>query len=297
MGFIFLLWAQVSHAATLTITDDSNTEVIFTTPPQRIISLAPNLTELTYAVDMGNRLVAVSAYSDYPPPALQLPQVGDAFRLDWEHLLALKPDLILAWGSGLSAQDRALFKKFGLKIVVLEPHRLDDIPRILRLLGKISGTPKAAETAARTFEQQRHRLHQRYAAASDPTKQNKFLPVRAYFQIAANPLLTINRNHIISDVLQLCGAHNIFADAPVLVPTLSEEALINAQPQIMLSLATTPAQEEIIKAQWRTLPLRSTQHPQALHTGFIHPDLISRASPRILLGAAQLCEIVASSRH
>ena len=204
------LCGAIHLAAAFTITDDGGAQVTIATPQQRIISLAPNLTELAYAAGMGSRMVAVSAYSDYPPEAKQLPQVGDAFRLDWEQLVALKPDLILAWGSGLSVRDRATLEKLKLKFLVLEPRRLDDIPKALRLLGKIAATDVVAEAAARTFEQQRVALGKKYAGSET---------VRVYFQIAAAPLLTINGEHIISDVLRLCGVQNVFADAPVLVPS------------------------------------------------------------------------------
>ena len=129
---ICLLCGLATPAVALTIQDDIGAQVVFDAPPQRIISLAPNLTELAYAAGLGSRLIAVSAYSDYPPEARKLPQVGDAFRLDWEQLLALQPDMVLAWGSGLAERDRAEFEKLGLKLLVMEPRRLGDIPKSQR---------------------------------------------------------------------------------------------------------------------------------------------------------------------
>ncbi len=280
LAALLLFVASTLQAAAFTVTDDSNTQLIFDAPPQRIISLVPNLTEQAYAAGLGSRLVAVSAYSDYPEQAKQLPQVGDAFRLDWERIVALKPDLVLAWGSGLSARDRAAFEKLKLKLLVLEPRRLDDIPKILRLLGRIAGTQAVAEAAAHAFEQQRAALRKQYAGRPI---------VRAYFQIAAAPLLTVNGAHIISDVLNLCGAQNVFADAPLLVPAVSDEALVKENPQVMLGIAATREQQEEIKNLWRRLPLTAVRQG---HTGFVHPDLISRSTPRILQGAQQICEQV-----
>ncbi len=285
LAFLLLFFTTVSQAALLTVTDDGGAQVSFDVPPQRIISLAPNLTEMAYAAGMGSRLVAVTAYSDYPDAAKKLPQVGDAFRLDWERLVALKPELVLAWQSGLSARDRAAFGKLKLKLLVLEPRRLDDIPRALRLLGRVAGTDEAAEIAARAFEQQRDGLRGQYA--SRPT-------VRAYFQIADAPLLTVNGAHIISDVLHLCGAENVFAGAPLLTPPVSDEALVKEQPQAMLAIAATREQQEQTRNSWRKLPLLAVKQGR---TGFVHPDLISRTTPRILLGAAQVCEQVESARQ
>ncbi|MBI3902573.1 MAG: cobalamin-binding protein [Nitrosomonadales bacterium] len=282
---LLLFTASVVRAAAFTVTDDSNTQVAFDAPPQHIISLAPNLTELAYAAGLGSRMVAVTAYSDYPAAAKQLPQVGDAFRLDWERIVAFKPDLILAWKSGLSARDRAAFDKLKLKLLVLEPRRLDDIPRTLRLLGRVAGTQAASESAARAFEQQRETLRQQYAA--HPT-------VRAYFQIADEPLLTVNGEHIISDVLRLCGAENVFATAPLLTPAISDEAVLKEQPQILFGIADTPEQQERMRAQWRKLPLRAVKQG---HMVFVPFDLISRSSPRILQGAEQVCKQVDAVRH
>ena len=279
-----LLFGAIHTAAAVSVTDDSGTQVELATPALRIISLAPNLTELAYAAGMGSHMVAVSAYSDYPSEAKQLPQVGDAFRLDWERLVALQPDLVLAWGSGLSARDRATLEKLKLKFLVLEPRRLDDIPKALRLLGKIAATDVVAEAAAQAFEQQRAGLEKKYKGGP---------AVRVYFQIAATPLLTINDKHIISDVLRLCGAKNVFGDAPVLVPTISEESLVKAQPQLLLGIAMTRTEEEETTRKWRRLPLAAVRQGRM---GFVPPDIISRSTPRILLGAANICSQVAALR-
>ena len=280
-----LALAFAAQAAAFEITDDSGSAISFAEPPQRIISLAPNLTELAYAAGMGPRMVAVTAYSNYPRAAKKLPHVGDAFRLDWERIVALKPDLVLAWKSGLSASDRAEFQKLHLRLLVLEPRRLEDIPKDLRLLGRIAGTEGKAEAAAFKFEQRRDELRRKYA--SRPV-------VRAYFQIAAHPLLTVNGQHIISDVLRLCGARNVFADAPLLTPAISSEALVKARPQILLGIADTFAQRARIRAGWYRLPLAAVK---AGHMAFIPFDLISRATPRLLKGAARVCRRVDAVRQ
>lgn len=280
----FAFFAASLQAAPLSFTDDSGTTLIFVTPPQRIISLAPNLTELAYAAGLGDKLVAVTAYSDHPPEAKKLPLVGDAFRLDWERLLALKSDLILGWQSGLSARDRAMFRKLGLRLLVLEPRHLDDIPKALRLLGEVGGTGEVAEASAREFEGQRDGLRLQYAARA---------PMRAYFQIADAPLLTVNGDHIISDVLRLCGAENVFTTAPLLTPTISAEALLAARPDILFALAETPRQMEDVLRTWRTLPLPAINRQRY---GFVESDLMSRASPRILQGAAKVCQQISAAR-
>ncbi len=281
---VVFLAATAMPVAGLTLTDDSGARISFDDPPQRIISLAPSITELAYAAGLGERMVAVTAYSDFPAAAKKLPLVGDAFRLDWERIVALKPDLVLAWKSGLSARDRAAFEKLDLKLLVLEPRRLDDIPRALRLLGRVTGAPAVAESAARDFELRRDELRKRYAARP---------VVRAYFQIADAPLLTVNGEHIISDVLHLCGAENVFAGARPLTPVVSDEALVKVRPQLLLGIDDSDAQSEEIRMLWRKLPLRAVRSDAM---AFVPSDLISRSSPRIIQGAEQVCKIVDKSR-
>ena len=167
---------------------------------------------------------------------------------------------------------------------VLEPRHLNDIPKILRLLGRAANTAPIAEKAAQIFEQEQERLRQQYAGRAT---------VRVYFQIAETPLLTINDEHIISDVLRLCGGQNVFGNAPLLVPTLSDEALVQAQPDVMLALAATPAERENIRSLWLGLPLTAARQG---HIGFIHPDLVARSTPRILRGGRQICEYIATTR-
>jgi len=150
----------------------------------------------------------------------------------------------------------------------------------LRLLGRIAGAQDVADAAAQKFEQQRDSLQRQYAVRPI---------VRAYFQIAAAPLLTVNGEHIISDVLRLCGARNVFADAPVLTPAISDEALVEAHPQILFGIADTLQQRQRIRAGWRPLPLAAMRDG---HLAFVPFDLISRATPRLLEGAAQVCRQV-----
>ena len=115
------------------------------------------------------------------------------------------------------------------------------------------------------------------------------LRVRSCAPISRLPLLTINGDHIISDVLHLCGAENVFADAPVLTPAISGEALVAAQPQVLFGIADTFRQRARIRAGWYRLPLAAIK---AGHMAFIPYDLISRATPRLLQGAAQVCRQV-----
>jgi len=116
-------------------------------PAQRIVALSPHLAELAFAAGAGRQLVGVVRHSDYPPAVRDLPQTGDAARVDFERIAMLTPDLVLAWRSGNPAGDVARVEQLGFPVFVTEPAHLTDIPRLLRAIGVLAGTRPAAETA------------------------------------------------------------------------------------------------------------------------------------------------------
>jgi iron complex transport system substrate-binding protein len=184
-------------AQTISVADDRGRTVTLARPAQRVVTLAPSLAELAFAAGAGGRLVGVARFSDSPPAARGIARIGDAVRVDFERIVALKPDLILAWKSGNSAADVARLEGLGFPAHVSEPGRLADIPRLLRAIGSLAGTGAAADRAARDFEREIGELRKRYA---------KTPRVRVFYQIWHKPLLTVNGAHLISDVIALCGA-------------------------------------------------------------------------------------------
>jgi iron complex transport system substrate-binding protein len=270
------------------VTDDRGATLALREPASRLVTLSPHLTELVHAAGAGGKLVAVALHSDYPPAAAALPHIGDAARVDLERILALRPDLILAWKSGNSAADIARLEKLGLAVFVSEARRLPDIARALRTIGRLAGTEAEAEATATAFERDIAALRGAYASRTR---------VRVFYQIWDRPLLTVNGRHIISDVLHLCGAENVFAAARLLTPSVSLEALIAARPQLVLggSSALTPSE---FRRQWRTVGAEALA---ALPARYVPPDLIQRATPRLAEGARVVCsavdEIRASGRR
>ncbi len=278
---VFLLvqfTAPAAHAAEITVTDDRGATVILAAPAQRIISLAPSITELVFAAGAGARLVGVARYSDHPHAARGLPQIGDASRIDPERVLSLKPDLVIGWKSGNPAAEIERIERLGFKVYAAEPATLAAIPRLLRIMGLLAGTGAAAQDAADEFEQGISALRQRYGARAR---------VRVFYEIWHQPLMTVNRRHMISDVIKLCGGVNVFAGVETLTPLVSLEAVIAAQPEVVLggSSATTA---DAFAAQWRGYEEFVTlRNVKAL---YVDPDHIQRQTPRILEGAQTVCE-------
>jgi iron complex transport system substrate-binding protein len=233
--------------------------------------------ELAYAAGAGSHLAAAVRYSDYPPEASRLPQVGDASRIDVERVLALAPDLVLAWRSGNPAGDVERLESLGLRVFVTEAKRLSDIARLVRTLGELAGTTREAAIAAAAFERDLSELRRRYGA-------RRLVPV--FYEIWNRPLLTVNGDHVISDVIALCGGRNVFHDAPVLTPAVSLEAVLAARPRVVLG-GSSAVRPDAFAASWAALPLSGLRE---LPVRYVPPDLIQRQTPRIAQGATVVCE-------
>jgi iron complex transport system substrate-binding protein len=273
--------------AEITAVDASGHTVKLAQPAKRIVSLAPHLTEQLFAAGAGGRIVGAVDFSDYPPEARALPRIGNYANLDLEAIAALKPDLALAWQSGSNSGQLARLAALGVPVYVDEPRTLEDIARNLETLGMLTGSPGTARKAAQDFRARLDDLRQRHAARPS---------VRTFYQVWNQPLLTVNGRHLISAVIELCGGENIFAASGPLTPTVSTEAVLAARPEAIVASGMDEARPEWLD-QWRRWPELAAVKADNLF--FIPPDIIQRHTPRLLDGAARMCEQLeqARSRH
>jgi iron complex transport system substrate-binding protein len=272
--FLLLLLNWTVQAA-IEVTDDRGSLLKLGQPAGRIISLAPHLTELLYAAGSGSRLVGVVRDSDYPPQARSLTLIGDAASADFERIVALQPDLVLAWGSGNRRSIIERLENLGFPVLVLEPRALQDIPRQLRLLGRLAGSPAHADSVARTFEHRLQELRRRYR--SGPV-------VNVMFEMWHRPIMTVNGEHIISDVLRLCGARNVFADLPRLAGEISVEQVLAKNPDAIVVGSEAPGAG---MADWQAYPYMNAVRHRRIYS--VSADLITRQTPRILDAAESIC--------
>ena len=283
-----------AHAADFI--DDSARRHTFAAPPQRVATLAPSLTELVFAAGAGSRLVATVIGSDHPPEARAVPSVGDYQRVDVERLLRLKPDLVLVWTSGNSQRELAQLVSAGVSVVHLEPRRLDDVARAIERLGELFGTDDIARPRARALRDELASLGREFA--------NK-PPVSVFYQVWSRPLLTLNDQHLISDVVRLCGGRNVFGTLATLVPEISTESVLAAKPEAILTARSSaiggePTMRREPNAEpfvtWRSL---NKALPAAEHGWlFTLPgDEISRQGPRIGIGARAVCAALQEVRR
>ncbi|MEI7355089.1 vitamin B12 ABC transporter substrate-binding protein BtuF [Pectobacterium versatile] len=248
--------------------------------PQRVISLAPHATEMAYAAGMGEQLIAVSAWSDYPPEAKKLEQVASWQGINLERILALKPDLILAWREGNSQRPLEQIANFSIPIVYLDAKTVDDIPASLRQLATYSRHPEQAERAATNFQQEIGKLQH-------AGERHNATPLRVFIQFGTQPLFTSSKATLQSQIVSLCGAENVFSDSPVPWPQVSREQVLRRQPQAII-VGGAPERISSVQAFWQ---------PQlAVPVITVNEDWFSRSGPRLLLAAQQICSQLAELR-
>lgn len=248
----------------------------------RLVVLAPNLTELVFAAGAGETLVGVSAHSDYPPAALELPIVGDAFAVDQEQLAMLQPDALLVWESGMPEHVVDELRQIGYQVEVIRSRSLQDVALALRRIGELTDHIDQANAAAEHYLSGLQALEERYAQRP---------PISVFYQVYQRPLYTINGEHYVSELIQLCGGENIFADLNVLAPAISVEAVVERDPEVML--ASTDAGDDAF-GEWQRWP--NLAAVRAANQYLMPADKIGRATPRLLQAGATLCETLQQAR-
>jgi len=277
--------ATFSSAGALQVVDDRGVRIDLPGPAQRIISLAPHITELLYAAGAGERIVGVVEYSNYPEAARRLPRVGDTRSLDLERIIALRPDLVIVWLKGSPQTQLDVLTALRLPIYYNEPRALDEIALTIERFGELAGTLAVAQPAAREFRTRLAALRQHYRGRDTVT---------VFHQIWEQPLMTVNGEHLISHVLELCGGRNVFAPLRPLVPHVVAEAVLEANPEVIGTGGRGSPREAGLSAWYRWPQLRAIARDNVY---VVDPDLISQHAPRLLDGAELICESLEAARR
>jgi iron complex transport system substrate-binding protein len=252
-------------------------------PPQRTVSLAPHLTKLAFTAGAGDRIVATVEYSDHPEAARTIPRIGDAFRVDLERLVALRPDAVLVWDSGNPAPTIERIRALKLPVVAFRTQRLEHVATALREIGRLAGTSETAERAATDYERRIQELRDNYRNRT---------PLRVFIEVDDRPLYTVNGKQIISEIVELCGGRNVFADLSELAPAIGIEAVIAANPQAIISTDDTVPDAAAAWSRWR--------HIEAVRTGNVYTlrsDDIARATTRLTVAAEAVCRTLDTARE
>lgn len=276
-----LLTVPDVHAA-VSVVDDAGHTVRLNAPAMHIVSLAPHATELLFAAGAGKQVVGVSQFSNYPPAAEKISSVGGAASLDLERIIGLKPDLVVGWGSGSSAAQLARLRSLGIAVFESEPHDFETVATSLERLAALAGTDAIGQAAARTFRTELARLQKTYAART---------PVRVFFQVWQSPLMTLNDAHLVSAAMHVCGATNIFGSLPQLAPTITVEAVLQADPDV---IAGSGSEQSDALKRWRRFPgMKAVARGNLL---LLPGDTMTRAGPRIVDATRTLCNQLDAAR-
>jgi iron complex transport system substrate-binding protein len=278
-----LVAVTAAGAAPVTVRDDDGNVVTLQKPAQRVIAMAPHVTELLFTAGAGDKIVGAVTYSDYPEAAKKIPRVGDNRLIDLERVAAMKPDLIVIWLHGGFERQIEALRKLGIPLYHSEPTKLEGIAENVERLGQLMGTESVANAAAADIRQQFASMAKQYSARP---------PVRLFYQVWDKPLYTLNGKSIVSDAIRLCGGVNIFADQKVTAPIISMEAVLQANPEAIFGTSEKDYGSVDLWKPYGTLLAVKNENLFRLQG-----DLLNRAGPRMVVGTKALCEKIEEARQ
>lgn len=256
-------------------TDDLGRNVELKQPAQRIVTLAPFLTELVFSAGAGKSVVGASAFSDFPPEARALPEVASALGIAFEPLAALHPDLVLAWADTIRGDEIARIERLGMPVFVTRARKLDDVPRLLETVARLAGTDGSGRAAA--FRERIVTLRRAHSATS---------PIPVLVEIWSQPLTTIGAGHWIDEALAACGARNAFDDVPGIAPQLDWELVYRRDPRAIVGMGA-PAKRGEFESRWALRPALTAVREKRFV--YVDADLLQRPTLRLAEGVASLC--------
>lgn len=280
LALIFL--CSFTAGAEIRVEDYLGRTVVLDKPARRIIALAPHIVENVWSAGAGDFLVGAVDYSDFPPQAKAIPRVGGFNSFSLEAILARSPDLVITWVSGNGAGVVEQLSRLGIPVYADEPRHLADITRSIRDIGRLAGTESQSDAVADNFRRKLDALRQHYQGPRE---------VSVFYQVWNQPLQTVNGEHIISDVLQVCGGRNVFADAPSLAPKVNIETVLKRNPDVILASGTGGERPDWLD-DWQRFPELTAVRNNRLY--FVPPDYLQRHTVRILEGAERVCRKLAA---
>jgi len=251
-------------------------------PPRRIISLAPNLTEIIFAMGAGDRLAGVTSYCDYPPAARDKEKVGDTIQPNIERIIALKPDLVLVSTSSQLEHLTTRLDQLSIPVYVTNPRTVQDVIASIRRIGEVLGSQEAAGALAGEMQTRIESIQKQVESSRR---------VRVLYALQTGPLIVPGRNTFINDLLKLAGADSISSSETADYPQFSLESVIARAPEAIIVQDTHgaggPSDAELKRLFAVTPAIRNNRIIR------VNPDLITRPGPRIVEGL----EMLANALH
>ncbi len=282
LGLYLLCLPVLVHAqSSVQVLDDTNTSVVLDAPAQRIVSLAPHLTELLFSIGAGSRIVGTVRFSDYPEAAKEIPVLGDAFTINIESIVALQPDLVVAWRTGGTSNVVEKLRHLGIAVYVNEAYDLESIAGSAYRLSQLVGQEETGRNLEKHFLQQLAMLK----AGNVDTDR------KVFFQISDHNLYTVNDDHLIGQAISVCGVRNVYGSSEIPVPIVSRESVLAANPDVIIISQPAKGTESPWVEKW------SEFEGYEDRIRLINPALISRPSLRMVQGISELCRLVRNEQH
>lgn len=284
-AFVLLGFALAAQAALAnSCVQDDLTQPVCVKQTQRLVVLAPHLTEIVDFVGGLKQVVAVDGSSNYPLAVNTLPKMGNPWMLGAEAILARKPDLVLVWQSGISMDAVAQLRKAGVAVFVSEPKTIAQVASTMQRLASLLGTAESTQPKVEEWLKAFDALRARYAKAQ---------PVSVFYQVWSQPLMTLGGQHVVSEVIALCGGRNVFADLPSLAAQVSVEGVLKRNPSVILASGTAQDNKALVK-QWSAWPGLAAVQGSGIHT--IPSDILVRNGPRLIDASKRVCAHIDDAR-
>ncbi len=283
---LFLFTVAPAHATHRTVTDQLGRPVRLTATPTRIVALAPSITEIVFYLELGDRLVGASQFSDYPPAAAAIPKVGSYIHLDVERIVALKPDLCIAVKDGNPISVVGKLESMGIPVYAVDPRNIESVMETVLELGRLLDVEDKSrllvDDMARRVQLVRQRL------SDIPHRPSVFL------QIGITPIVSIGTNTFIHELIVMAGGLNL-AQGPIPYPRFSKEQVIGMDPEVII--ITSMARKVIfdqVKAEWQKWPEMPAAKNDRIH--LVDSNVLDRATPRLVDGLELLARLIHPKR-
>ena len=246
----------------------------------RIVALSPSSTEMLFDIGVGERIVGTVDYADFPEAAKVIPRIGNYAGLNIEAIVALQPDLVVAWKSGNKQSDLSKLESLGLPVLYVDPKSMAEVRNELARLGRVVGEPELGKAASERFSREYERLLTEYRTKA---------PVRVFYQLSYEPLRTVGNGSWVGSLIGDCGGVNIFAEADSPYPVVALESVIVRDPEVIVMSSHTNATESK-EALWAEWPSVSAVQNDAMIP--VNSSALLRSGPRATEGLALLCEAI-----
>ena len=281
-AMMLALFSSAVSAGTTTVTDLLGRQIEVATSPARVIALAPNITEIVFALGQGQRLVGVTQFSDFPPQATNLPKVGSYVHLDLEKIVALRPELCIAIKDGNPKVVIDRLDALGIPVYAVDPRDLDTVMETIQQIGALLGAQERASDLVGDMQRRIKRVEALVAKATHRP--------RVFFQIGISPIVSVGTDTFINELIVKAGGQNLAAGRTP-YPRFSREQVLTLAPDIIIitSMARRAAFEKV-RAEWNQWPDLPAVKQQQI---FIEDtNLFDRPTPRLVNGLELLVKLI-----